>query len=81
MVAFAQDGTYRVCAYCRRPDAAFALPLPEGHYRLEFQYPEGNGRVERESRLVEVKSRRWTEIYALGAKPGEIPFVPCPILP
>jgi hypothetical protein len=81
VVAFAEDGKYIACAYCRRPDSAFALPLPPGRYRLEFQSSEGNGPFTRESRLVEVKTARWSEIYALGAKPGPIPFVPCPILP
>ncbi len=81
VTAFTENGAYAGCGACRYPDAGFALPLPAGRYRLDFEVTQADGALKRESRMVEVKTGRWVEIYALGAKPGPVPFTPCPRLP
>ena len=52
------------------PTRPLRCPCPPGRYRLEFQSLEGNGPFKRESHLIEVKTARWNEIYALARSPG-----------
>ena len=63
------------------PDSAFALLLPPGRYRLEFQSSEGNGPFKRKSHLIEVKTARWSDHVMHWREARAIPFMPCPILP
>jgi hypothetical protein len=82
--AFADGSPYiaacAACAACRFSDGAFVLPLPPGRYTLEFKLQKEAG-FDRETHSGEVVPGRWLDLYALGAKPGQIPVKPCPNLP
>lgn len=72
----APSGLPRMAHISRAPTAdaptrPLRCPCPPGRYRLEFQSLEGNGPFKRESHLIEVKTARWNEIYALARSPGD----------
>jgi hypothetical protein len=72
--AFAKDtGKLEACAACRNIDHNFAMPLKPGTYILKYPSdlwdPNKPPLAESE---IEIQPDKWTDFYALGAKPGPV---------